>query len=256
MRSVPVRRWACQRAWTGEQRAWALRSGCASAVGGVVGLGGRGWRVGRRRRLGRARSGRRGGLSRCGGGGVGRRGRLRSRCGGGFGGGRRYDRRALHKLGRRPGHEFSRHFQYVLGVRPVPGVPAYMGGYEVAGRGENEHGRRRDSVPEQVVDVPRAGDGGGGVVQHRVGEFVPLYHLLGLRPAIDADGDYLEVEGLELPVPFLQLDELPVANPSEIAPIKNDDDRLLADVVGAVKFATASLGQCELGEAGRVVALN
>ena len=131
-----------------------------------------------------------------------------------------------------------------------------MGGYEVAGRGENEHGRRRDSVPEQVVDVPRAGDGGGGVIQHRVGEFIPLYHLLGLRPAIDADGDYLEVEGLELPVPFLQLDELPVANPSEIAPIKNDDDRLLADVVGAVKFATASLGQRELGEPGRVVALN
>ena len=126
----------------------------------------------------------------------------------------------------------------------------------MAGRGENERGRRRDSVPEQVVDVPRAGDGCGGVVQHRVGEFVPLHHLLGLRPAIDADGDYLEVEGLELPVPILQLDELPVANPSEIAPIEDDGDRLLADMVGAVQFAAACPRQREFREPGRVVALN
>ena len=117
----------------------------------------------------------------------------------------------------------------------------------MAGRGENEHGRRRDSVPEQVVDVPRAGDGGGGVIQHRVGEFVPLYHLLGLRPAIDADGDYLEVEGLEFPIPFCSSTSCPCKSLRN-SPDKKRRRRLLADVVGAVKFATASLGQCELGK--------
>ena len=128
---------------------------------------------------------------------------------------------------------------------------AYVGGYEVAGRAKHECGRRSDPVPVQVEDVPRAGDGGGGVVHHRVGEFVQLYDRLGLRSAVDADGDYLEVEGLELPVPLLQLDELTVANRSEITPIKDDGDRLLADVVGAIQFAASNLRQRELGESAR-----
>ena len=137
-----------------------------------------------------------------------------------------------------------------------PALCAYVGGYEVAGRAKHECGRRRDPVPVQVEDVPRAGDGGGGVVHHRVGEFVQLYDRLGLRSAVDADGDYLEVEGLELPVPLLQLDELTVANRSEITPIKDDGDRLLADVVGAIQFAASNLRQRELGESAGIVTLN
>ena len=114
-------------------------------------------------------------------------------------------------------------------------------------RGHDDGRGRCHAVAEQVEDAVPLGDRVVRVGEDGVPRADAILHLLGAGDVIYAHGDEFGVEGAYLIVGLFQLAELGDADPSEMAPVEDEDDSLVGiECVGETHESALRSGELEV----------